>query len=78
MTKTIKKHKYSSNKKTKKSQPKIKNKPTNNKTYYYLVKSPYFSNNIINNAFKIRSNWKPFNEKKPQQHYQTRKLNKQE
>lgn len=33
---------------------------------YYLIKSMYFNDNIINNSFKIRNNWEQYNINKPQ------------
>ncbi len=37
-----------------------------NSKNYYLVKSAYFNNKIIDNAFKIRTNWEKYNINKPQ------------
>lgn len=34
--------------------------------YYYLVKSIYINNHIINNAFNIRTNWEKYNVNNPQ------------
>jgi len=44
---------------------KINTKKINN-IYYYLVKSTYYNDKIVNNAFKIRSNWRLFNILHPQ------------
>jgi len=43
-----------------------KQNTTQNSKNYYLVKSTYFNNNIINKAFGIRTNWEKYNVNNPQ------------